>query len=140
MNTIQIYTDGSCNVQQKIGGYGLISTNNAIKESGKKTPTTNNEMELTAILRAIELAQEQGYEKIEIYSDSEYAIKSVSEWACKWEKNNWTKKKGKIKNLKLIKEIFKKVKENDISFHHVKGHSGNEINEYADKLAKSAYK
>ena len=131
---ISIYTDGSCNVQQKVGGWAIVSV--LFSVSGNKKGTTNNEMELYSILKAIEYGQMYGYEEIHIYSDSQYAIGSLTEWAYNWDKNGW-KKKGGIKNKEIIKEIFYILKDNPhIHLHKVKAHNGDEMNERADELAR----
>lgn len=134
---INVYTDGSCNVQQRIGGWAVVSA--SFIESGSKSPTTNNEMELYSILKAMELGETYGYDLINTYSDSQYAISTLTEWAYNWEKNGWTKKGG-IKNKELIQKIFYKLKDNPkVRLHKVKAHDGNEMNEKADRLAKESY-
>jgi len=131
---LKIWTDGSCIVQEKIGGWAIVSDN--FEESGSKIETTNNEMELFAIYKAVQKYGE--YDSIIIYSDSQYAVKTLTEWAYKWKENGW-RKKGGIKNLQLIKDIFDIVENNDkIIIKHVKGHDGNIMNEQADHLARSA--
>ena len=133
---LHVYTDGSCNVSERIGGWAIVSKE--FTASGRKQDTTNNEMELYAILKAIEHGQAGNYSKVHIYTDSEYALKTLTEWAYKWESKGWKKKGGVIRNLELIKEIFSVVKDNDrFVFHKVKAHDGVKYNEQADKLAKS---
>lgn len=138
MRRIDIYTDGSCNVSQRIGGWAIVSKE--WSASGNKTDTTNNEMELYAILKAIHYSQYYGYGKVHIYTDSQYAFMTLTEWAYKWERNGWQKKGGRIRNLDLIKDIFKEVGNNPkYVFHKVKAHDGNVMNEKADRLAKVSY-
>lgn len=132
MNQIEIWTDGSCIVQEKAGGWSIVSKD--FQESGPMIHTTNNEMELFAIYKAVKKYGE--YDSIIIYSDSQYAINTLTNWAYKWKANGW-RKKGGIKNLQLIQMIFEIVEDNDaIKFIHVKGHNGNPMNELADKLAR----
>lgn len=129
---IEIWTDGSCIVQEKAGGWSIVSKD--FQESGPMIHTTNNEMELFAIYKAVKKYGE--YDSIIIYSDSQYAINTLTNWAYKWKANGW-RKKGGIKNLQLIQMIFEIVENNDaIKFIHVKGHNGNPMNELADKLAR----
>ena len=135
MKRVDIYTDGSCIVDKGYGGWSVVSKD--FQFSGGANKTTNNQMELTAIWKAIMYAKDK-YDEIHIYSDSQYAISTLTNWAYKWEANGWIKKGG-IKNLKLIKKIFKLLKKKpNIHFHKVKAHDGNEMNEIADKLAKEA--
>lgn len=132
MNEIAIYTDGSCIVQEKVGGWSIVSKD--FEESGPMIGTTNNEMELYAIYKAVRKYGE--YDSITIYSDSQYAVNTLTTWAYKWKANGW-RKKGGIKNLQLIQMIFEIVENNDaIKFVHVKGHNGDPMNELADKLAR----
>ena len=135
---IHIYTDGSCNVSQRVGGWAIVSEE--WTANGNKQDTTNNEMELYAILKAIHYSKYHGYDEVHIYTDSDYAYKTLTLWAYNWEANNWTKKGGRIRNLDLIKEIFKEVKCNPkYVFHKVKAHDGVVMNEKADRLAKVSY-
>lgn len=135
---IDIYTDGSCNVSQRVGGWAIVS--DEWTASGNKYDTTNNEMELYAILKAIHYSQYYGYDEVHIYTDSQYAYLTLTEWAYKWESNGWRKKGGVIRNIELIQSIFRIVKDNDVYvFHKVKAHSGVVMNEKADRLAKVSY-
>lgn len=136
-NAIDVYTDGSCLVQERIGGWAVVSED--FVAYGRRLNTTNNEMELYAILQGISHAINH-YDEINIYSDSEYAIRTLTEWAYKWKRNGWMKKGG-IKNLNLIKQIFELVEDNPkVKFHKVKSHSGIEMNERADTLAYNIMK
>ena len=134
MSEITIYTDGSCIVQDKVGGWSIVSED--FEESGPMIGTTNNEMELYAIYKAVSKYGE--YDSIIIYSDSQYSVNTLTNWAYSWKAKGW-KKKGGIKNLQLIQMIFGIVENNDnITIKHIKGHNGNAMNERADKLAKEA--
>ena len=134
MKRIKVYTDGSCINHTGIGGWAVASYQ--ITQCGMKRHTTNNEMELTAVYYAALLSSD--YDEVHIYTDSQYAFKAFTEWACRWEMNGWKKKgSGPIRNLDLIKKIYGITKDNPgIFFHKVKAHSGDEWNERADKLAK----
>lgn len=135
---IHIYTDGSCNVSRRVGGWAIVSEEWTAQ--GNKQDTTNNEMELYAILKAVHYSEYYGYDEVHIYTDSQYAYKTLTEWAYNWETNGWTKKGGRIRNLELIKAIFETVHYNPkYVFHKVKAHNGNIMNEKADKLAKASY-
>ena len=112
---VDVYTDGACVVQERIGGWAIVSTDETIERYGHKEDTTNNEMELVAVLEAINSCKHKYVEEIRIHSDSEYVINTMTKWASQWEANNWTKKKGTIKNLELIKAIFENVKQYNLS-------------------------
>ena len=145
---LQIYTDGACSGNPGPGGWAcIINLDKKIKKiSGGKKCTTNNQMELTAVLMSLswllknhDKLESNGYDCYEIYSDSAYAINTFTNWMYSWERNNWTKSDGKVpENLDLVKAFFDLSKTMDINFIKVKGHKGNKYNELADKLATSA--
>lgn len=135
MKTINVWTDGSCIVQKKVGGWAVVS-DNGYQSSGTVIGTTNNEMELFAIYKAL---KEFSNDSIIIHSDSEYSIKTLTKWAGDWKKKGWRRKGGPIKNLQLIQTIFDIIENNDnIVLKHVKAHNGNAMNELADRLAREA--
>ena len=139
---VAIYCDGACQGNPGEAGSGIAVYEDdvpAILFYGAYTVYgTNNTAELDALRQAMLLASQ--YDKdteIMLYSDSKYSIDCVSVWAYGWKKNSWTKKGGEIKNLEIIKEIhtlYERLKER-ISLKHVKGHSGVEGNELADRMA-----
>lgn len=139
---VKIYCDGACSGNPGNAGSGL-----AIYSSKKKPVLlygayeeigTNNIAELNALHQALIIASQTHSENIiSIYSDSKYAIDCITTWAYGWKANGWTKKGGEIKNLELIIEahnLYEKLK-NKIEIIHVKGHSGVEGNELADRMA-----
>lgn len=135
------YTDGSAHPNPGPGGFGVVvlnESNNIIAtHSDFKPSTTNNEMEMYAILWACCYAKTHNNKDITIYSDSAYAINTFTNWMYPWEKNGWIKKDGSVpKNLHLIKAFFELNKVLNIKFEKVKGHNGIVNNELADKLAK----
>lgn len=146
------YTDGACNLEKINGtymrGYGgsacvLLKDEKIIKEFSESfQKTTNNEMELYSILRALyETYILEDFDiksdSLTIYSDSNYAIKAITVWSESWIKNNWRNSKNEIiKNLELIKTIIYFTKKFDnLKFVKVKGHADNKNNNRADKLA-----
>lgn len=140
MFTVQAYTDGSCDPNPGPGGLGVYmrrldrDTKN-IKRVSKGFPnTTNNEMELLAILITLLTFEEKS--RIEIFTDSQYCIDCICKWSIGWAKRGWTKPGGPIQNLKLIQAILHLCKFHSVVFRKVKAHSGIEGNETADKLAK----
>ena len=143
---IKIYTDGACVGNPGPGGWAaVIFTNNEKKELfGGERLTTNNRMELTAAIKALEYCSEQegkqpSLKQIKIYTDSTYLKEGITIWISKWEKNNWkTADKKNVKNVDLWKSLKELVKSHQIEWHWVKGHSDDPLNDLADKLAKKA--
>lgn len=147
----KIYTDGSCSKNPGPGGYAFVMLskrdNPILQVSGCEVNTTNNRMELKAILSALKhIWNNHEYNNknsvIQIYSDSAYCLNALSQnWLENWKKNDWVNKKGEeIKNVGLWKDVYfyrKKIRSR-IEYIKVKGHSGNYYNELVDKLAKEA--
>ena len=137
MTTI-IYTDGACSCNPGKGGWGLviIRNNKKLEYYGSEQNTTNNRMEMTAIIQGLSKCKDD--ENILLFSDSKYVLKGIKDWMLNWKQNNWKSVKNKpIKNkdLWLIIDglIQKKV---NARFNWVKAHSNNEYNNRADYLAK----
>ena len=141
MPLLEIYTDGSCNPNPGTGAWSaiiLLDRRSPLKLSGKHDWTTNNQMELTGILRALEWLKGNGLSEALIISDSQYALGCVK-WAAGWEANGWAKVKkrdGPIKNLDLIQQIHAINRHLSVTWRWVRGHSGNYWNEIADKAAE----
>ncbi len=136
---IKIYTDGSCIGNPGNGGWAaiLLMNEKKIKIKGYKKNTTNNQMELTAPIKALKKIPIG--EKIEIYTDSKYVKIGITEWVTKWKKNNWkTSSKKKVKNIDLWKELDNLNEKYQIKWCWVKGHSGNILNDEVDQLAREA--
>jgi len=143
---IKIYTDGACAGNPGPGGWAaIILFENDKKELfGGEKLTTNNRMELTAAIKALEYCNEQekkqlSLKQIKIYTDSTYLKDGITIWINNWEKNNWkTADKKNVKNIDLWNKLKELVKSNKIDWNWVKGHSENPMNEMADRLAKKA--
>ena len=143
---IKIYTDGACIGNPGPGGWAaIILFNNKKKEVfGGVKLTTNNRMELTAAIKALEhCTKEEGNQpllkQIKIYTDSTYVKDGITTWIHSWEKNNWkTADKKNVKNVDLWKKLKELTAFNEIEWNWIKGHSENPMNELADKLAKKA--
>jgi ribonuclease HI len=136
---VEIFTDGACRGNPGPGGWGAIlcykNTEKYLK--GGENPTTNNRMELTAVIKAIAALKKPC--NIKITTDSQYVRKGITEWIYKWKKNNWrTSNKKPVKNIDLWQQLDNAVKQHEISWHWIKGHSGHEQNELADQLANQA--
>ena len=136
---IKIYTDGACSGNPGKGGWGaLIQENdNEKKLSGSELNTTNNRMELTAVIRALEHYDEA--KEIEVFTDSKYVMQGITEWIKNWKTNHWkTSQKKDVKNKYLWVLLDSVSAKHDIKWSWVKGHAGDYGNEIADKLATQA--
>jgi ribonuclease HI len=136
---LNIYTDGACKGNPGIGGWGaILQYENTIKEiKGFSKETTNNIMELTAVIKALETLNRSC--KIIITTDSNYVKNGITDWINNWKKNGWkTAKKQPVKNKNLWIELDKLVSKHTIDWKWIKGHSGHPENERADELANEA--
>ncbi len=134
---IKIYTDGSCIGNPGKGGWAAIIFNNNEKKilKGSKDLTTNNQMELTATIKALEYISTK--DKIQIYTDSKYVKQGITEWITKWKINGWkTSKKEEVKNKDLWLELDNLTSKNSIEWVWVKAHSDNDLNNEVDLLAR----
>ena len=137
MKTVTIYTDGACSGNPGPGGWGaLLSWNGREKElSGGEAQTTNNRMELTAVISALEALKEPC--AVELYSDSKYVIDALEKgWALSWRKKNWIKSDKKpALNPDLWEKLLNLTEIHTMRYHWVKGHADNEYNNRCDALA-----
>ena len=136
---IKIYTDGACSGNPGKGGWGaLIQENdNEKKLSGSELNTTNNRMELTAVIRALEHYDEA--KELEVFTDSKYVMQGITEWIKNWKTNLLkTSQKKDVKNKDLWVLLDSVSAKHDIKWSWVKGHAGDYGNEIADKLATQA--
>jgi ribonuclease HI len=143
---VDIYTDGACVGNPGPGGWAamIISKNKKKQLCGGEKLTTNNRMELTAAIKALEYCSRQDEKlptlrQFKVYTDSIYLKEGITVWINTWEKNNWkTADKKNVKNVDLWKKLKKLAKNNSIKWLWVKGHSGNPMNDLVDKLAKES--
>jgi ribonuclease HI len=136
---VKIFTDGACRGNPGPGGWGVLMRYNGKEKvlSGGETQTTNNRMELMAAIRGLNALTRPC--EIDLYTDSEYVQKGMTQWISKWRQNSWRTSEGKpIKNLDLWQELDKAVHRHDVRWHWVRGHSGHPENERADELARFA--
>ena len=126
---MEIYTDGGCSGNPGPGGWGVYFPDIELKLNGTHQRTTNNRMELTAIVKALEAINCGMYI---LYTDSIYCYKGITMWKSKWKKNNWKKIKNKDLWIQIDNLLQKDI---SIEWKWVKAHDGNEGNEIADKLA-----
>ena len=141
MKKVIIYTDGACSGNPGVGGWGAILFYNEHKKeiSGASELTTNNRMELTAAIEALNLLKEKC--QVELYSDSAYLVNAFNEkWIFGWKKKNWKKGSDDIPNSDLWKMLYSLYYKHEITFIKVKGHADNEFNNRCDKLATGAIK
>lgn len=140
MKKIILYTDGACSGNPGPGGYGsiLMYKENKKEISGYKETTTNNQMEMLAVIEGLKLVKEPC--EIEIYSDSAYVVNAFNQnWIQSWIKNNWkTASKTPVKNVELWKEMLNLLSNHKYKFIKVKGHADNEFNNRCDELARNA--
>ena len=137
MRTVTIYTDGACSGNPGPGGWGaILSYRGAEKElSGGEAETTNNRMELTAVIEALSLLKEPCI--VELYADSKYVIDALSKgWVYGWKKRGWVKSDKKpALNVDLWEQLLPLLERHKVTFHWVKGHAGHPENEHCDQLA-----
>lgn len=132
---VEIFTDGACSGNPGPGGWGAILRYEGHEKelSGGEAITTNNRMEMTAAIMALEALKKKS--TVELYTDSQYLQKGVSEWMAGWKKKGWPKK---IKNQDLWLRLDELISRHDVTFHWVRGHAGHPENERADQLAVAA--
>ena len=140
MQKVIIYTDGACSGNPGPGGYGaiLMYENNKKEISGGSKQTTNNIMEITAVVEALKLLKFAC--DVDVYSDSSYVVNAIEKkWIEKWQRNGWkTSSKEPVKNKELWEELDLLIKKHNIKFIKVKGHSDNKYNNRCDELARNA--
>lgn len=138
MEKVTIYTDGACSGNPGPGGWGaiLMYQGNSKEISGGCKDTTNNIMELTAVIKALKMLKYAC--EVDLYSDSAYVVNAFKQkWIENWKKNNWkTASKEPVKNKELWQELDNLTQTHKVIFHKVKGHSDNEFNNRCDELAR----
>lgn len=132
-----VFTDGSAIPNPGPGGWGAVWVEDGEvigQDHGHDPDTTNNRMELTAIIRGIELVP--AGRPVTVHTDSRLAVDTLTQWAAGWERRGWKRKTGPIKNLDLVKQAWALVQARpEVELQWVKAHAGNRWNEYADSLA-----
>ena len=134
---INIYTDGACSGNPGKGGWGVVILNNnkEILLNGGDQLTTNNKMELTAAIKALEYFETK--KDLTIYTDSKYVKDGIESWIINWKKNGWkTSTKKIVKNKELWMQLDNLINKHNVNWKWVKGHAGFEFNEKADELAR----
>ena len=142
MKKVELYTDGACSGNPGAGGYGAILIYRRVEKeiSGGERETTNNRMEIRAVIEG--LAQLKERCEVTVYSDSAYTVNAFTEgWIYGWMKNGWKKADGKpVLNVDLWQRLYEAVSAHKVRFIKVKGHADNEYNNRCDALARAAIK
>ena len=142
MKRVMLYTDGACSGNPGPGGWGAILIYKDVEKvlSGGEDGTTNNRMELTAVIRGLQALKESCI--VELYSDSKYVIDALQKgWAMSWRENGWKKADKKpALNPDLWEELLSLAEKHQLNYHWVKGHAENPYNNRCDELAVSEWK
>ena len=136
MKEVTIYTDGACSGNPGPGGWGAILLYGERKKelSGGAKETTNNRMELTGVITALQALKEPC--KVTIYTDSQYIVNAVNEgWLYAWAKKGWKRKGGEVKNPDLWQQVLTLLQKHEVTFIWVKGHAENAFNNRCDEMA-----
>lgn len=139
MKKVILYTDGACSGNPGPGGYAAILIYNGVEKeiSGGEKNTTNNKMEMMAVIKGLEMLKEPC--EVFVYSDSAYVVNSIEKgWIYSWKKNGWKKSdKKEVKNIELWERLLKLMEIHKVTFLKVKGHADDELNNRCDRLAVS---
>jgi ribonuclease HI len=133
---VEVYSDGACKGNPGPGGWGAVLRFGRTEKElwGGEGQTTNNRMELTAVIRALEALKRPS--QVDVYTDSQYVMKGISEWIHSWKRKGWkTADKKDVKNVDLWKQLDALRQGHRVKWHWVKGHDGHPENERADRLA-----
>ena len=138
--SVTLYTDGACSGNPGLGGYGGILIYGDVKKeySGSEEQTTNNRMELSAVIEGLKRLKYPC--QVDVYSDSAYTVNAfINGWIYAWKKDGWKKADGKaVLNVDLWEELYSLTKTHDVTFHKVAGHADNALNNRCDALARGA--
>jgi ribonuclease HI len=142
---VLLYTDGACSGNPGPGGWAFVlrhpASGKELTRSGGEPQTTNNRMELTALIEGLAALKKQS--RVEVFTDSVYVGKGISEWLAKWKASGWRRKDGKrlvpVKNDDLWKQLDALLSKHTVQYTRVAGHSGHAENDLVDRLAVEAY-
>jgi len=137
-DTVVIYTDGGCEPNPGVGGWGavLLCRGRMRELSGGDPRTTNNRMELTAAIEALAALKRPC--RVELYTDSEYVRRGITEWLPGWKRRNWRRRTGPVLNEDLWRRLDTEAARHTVTWRWVRGHTGNPLNERCDELAGAA--
>ena len=138
MSHVTIYSDGSCLGNPGRGGWAALIREGTQERilAGGEAQSTNNRMELTAALRALEALS--GNSQVDFHTDSQYLRRGVTEWLPGWRARGWKRKGGKLANIELWQALEQAIERHQIHWHWIKGHSTNKDNQRVDNLAREA--
>jgi ribonuclease HI len=139
LKQVDIYTDGACSGNPGPGGWGALLRYGEVEKelSGGERDTTNNRMEMMAVIMALESLKTPC--RVSLYSDSKYVLDGIEKWLPNWKRSGWkTASRAPVKNAELWKRLDEAIKRHSISWHWVKGHAGHVENERVDALARLA--
>lgn len=142
---VELYTDGGCSGNPGPGGWAFIlrhpASSKQVEQSGAEEVTTNNRMELTAVVKGLEMLQKPS--RVTLFTDSEYVGKGLTEWIGKWKANGWKRRENgkfrEVKNEDLWRKLDALVAKHSLDYKRVAGHSGHPENDRCDELAVAAY-
>ena len=138
--TVELYTDGACSGNPGPGGWAYIlrhpSTGKVVEHSGGEPATTNNRMELLAVIYGLESLERPC--RVEVYSDSQYVVNGLREWIDGWKAKGWRRPGGAVKNLELWQELDRLRTVHRVRAHWIRGHSAHPENERCDRMAVAA--
>ena len=137
-DVVTVYTDGGCEPNPGRGGWGVVLVyKGKVKElSGHEDVTTNNRMELTAAVKALEALRRPCH--VALHTDSQYLQKGITDWMRRWKRNGWRTRGGAVKNQDLWQRIDDLTNTHDVKWHWVRGHAGDPFNERCDALVREA--
>ena len=145
MSLVHLYTDGACSGNPGPGGWAFLlrhpSSGKEMEKSGAEADTTNNRMELMAVIEGLGALKRPS--QVELFTDSVYVGKGMSEWMAKWKANGWRRKEGRkfapVKNEELWRRLDELLQVHEVQYTRVAGHSGHPENDRVDELAVEAY-
>ncbi|MGB4726465.1 MAG: ribonuclease HI [Thermogutta sp.] len=139
---VQLFTDGACSGNPGPGGWAFIlyhpASGKKLIQSGAERETTNNRMELTAVIKGLQALRKPS--RVQLFTDSIYVGRGLTEWLAAWKARGWKRGKNEpVKNEDLWRQLSELLETHQVEFHHVHGHSGHPENETCDRLAVEAY-
>lgn len=143
---VELFTDGACSGNPGPGGWAFIlkhpASGKVLEQAGYEADTTNNRMELIAVVQGLASLKRRSH--VELFTDSEYVRKGLSEWMPKWKANGWRRKERgenkEVKNVDLWQQLDELIAAHELKFTRVAAHSGHPENDRCDELAVAAYK
>ncbi len=144
LRRVELFTDGACSGNPGPGGWAFIlrdvRTKRELTGSGGEAETTNNQMEMRAVIEGLKALKRRC--RVELYSDSNYVLQGLKSWMAGWKRNGWMRnergRKKPVKNVELWQELDRLLQKHEVHFHHVRGHSGHPENERCDQMAVEA--